>query len=116
MGTQAGDRVLAHVGGLIGSVLRSGDIAGRVGGEEFCILLSDTALVDATRIAERIRLRINSKEILVRKGTTLKVSASLGVSSSDEQQQYDFEQLQSQADGRQYRARQQGRNQVEAGD
>lgn len=115
-GHQAGDRVLAHISGLIGNTLRSGDIAGRVGGEEFCIVLPGTSLADAYQMAECIRQRINSKEILVRKGTTLKVSASLGVSSSDEQQQYDFEYLQSVADGRLYRAKQQGRNRVEAGD
>lgn len=115
-GHQAGDRVLAHVAGLIGSSLRKGDIAGRVGGEEFCLLLPNATLVEAKSIAERIRQRINSKEILLSKGATLKVSASLGVSCSDEQQQYDFEQLQSIADGRLYRAKQQGRNRVEVGD
>ncbi|HKS35521.1 MAG TPA: cellulose biosynthesis regulator diguanylate cyclase DgcQ [Enterobacteriaceae bacterium] len=115
-GHQAGDRVLAHVGGLIGSVLRSGDIAGRVGGEEFCILLPGTALADAQQIAERIRLRLNSKEILLSRGTTIRISASLGVSSSEEHQQYDFEQLQSVADNRLYRAKQQGRNRVQATD
>lgn len=115
-GHQAGDRVLAHVAGLISSSLRKGDIAGRVGGEEFCLLLPNASLAEALRVAERIRVRINSKEILLSKGTTLKVSASLGVSCSNEQQQYDFEQLQSAADGRLYRAKQQGRNRVEAED
>lgn len=115
-GHQAGDRVLAHVAGLIGSSLRKGDIAGRVGGEEFCLLLPGASLAEALRVAERIRVRINSKEILLSKGATLKVSASLGVSCSDEQQQYDFEQLQSIADGRLYRAKQHGRNRVEAED
>lgn len=115
-GHQAGDRVLAHVGGLIGSTLRSGDIAGRVGGEEFCIVLPGTVLTEAKDIAERIRQRINSKEILAGKGMTLKASASLGIGCSDEHQQYDFEQLQSVADRRLYRAKQQGRNRVEAQD
>lgn len=115
-GHQAGDRVLAHVGGLISRSLRDGDIAGRVGGEEFCLLLPDATLADAQKVAEHIRLRITSKEILIGKGTTLKVSASMGVSSSDEQQLYDFEGLQSIADGRLYRAKQQGRNRVEIGD
>lgn len=115
-GHQAGDRVLAHVGGLISRSLRNGDIGGRVGGEEFCILLPDTSLADASRIAEHIRQRINSKEILVGKGTTLKVSASLGVSCSDEQRLYEFDPLQSVADDRLYRAKQQGRNRVVAED
>lgn len=115
-GHQAGDRVLAHVAGLIGSTLRDGDIAGRVGGEEFSILLPATTLAEGVQMAERIRQRINAKEILVRKGTTIKVSASLGVSCSEEHQQYDFELLQSLADNRLYRAKQLGRNRVHAED
>lgn len=115
-GHQAGDRVLAHVAGLIGSTLRDGDIAGRVGGEEFSILLPATTLAEGVQMAERIRQRINAKEILVRKGTTIKVSASLGVSCSEEHQQYDFELLQSVADNRLYRAKQMGRNRVHAAD
>jgi diguanylate cyclase (GGDEF)-like protein len=66
-GHQAGDRVLSHSAGLIASALRTNDVAGRVGGEEFCVVLPGIALEEAGEIAERIRSRINSKEILVKK-------------------------------------------------
>ncbi|MGK3224404.1 cellulose biosynthesis regulator diguanylate cyclase DgcQ [Enterobacter soli] len=111
-GHQAGDRVLSHSAGLIASALRTNDVAGRVGGEEFCVVLPGIALDEAAEIAERIRTRINSKEILVKKSTTVRVSASLGVSCAQEKGNYDFEQLQSIADARLYRAKQRGRNQV----
>lgn len=111
-GHQAGDRVLSHTGGLIAGSLRIGDVAGRVGGEEFCVVLPGATLDQAGKIAERIRAHINSKEILVKKSTTIRVSASLGVSSAQEDDNYDFEQLQSVADIRLYQAKQQGRNQV----
>ncbi|MEE9648159.1 cellulose biosynthesis regulator diguanylate cyclase DgcQ [Enterobacter soli] len=111
-GHQAGDRVLSHSAGLIASALRTNDVAGRVGGEEFCVVLPGIALEEAGEIAERIRSRINSKEILVKKSTTVRVSASLGVSCAQEKGNYDFEQLQSIADARLYRAKQRGRNQV----
>ena len=111
-GHQAGDRVLSHSAGLIASALRTNDVAGRVGGEEFCVVLPGIALEEAAEIAERIRSRINSKEILVKKSTTIRVSASLGVSCAQEKGNYDFEQLQSIADARLYRAKQRGRNQV----
>lgn len=111
-GHQAGDRVLSHSAGLIASALRTNDVAGRVGGEEFCVVLPGIALEEAAEIAERIRSRINSKEILVKKSTTVRVSASLGVSCAQEKGNYDFEQLQSIADARLYRAKQRGRNQV----
>ncbi|POP47599.1 cellulose biosynthesis regulator YedQ [Superficieibacter electus] len=109
-GHQAGDRVLSHVGTLIANALRENDVAGRVGGEEFCIVLPNTSLDMAVKVAERIRKRISAKELLIRKNTTLRVSASLGVSSSEESGRYDFEHLQSVADGRLYLAKQNGRN------
>ncbi|UWM62673.1 cellulose biosynthesis regulator diguanylate cyclase DgcQ [Enterobacter sp. CP102] len=111
-GHQAGDRVLSHSAGLIASALRTNDVAGRVGGEEFCVVLPGIALDEAAEVAERIRSHINSKEILVKKSTTVRVSASLGVSCAQEKGNYDFEQLQSIADARLYRAKQRGRNQV----
>nr|BES09407.1 hypothetical protein Ef18B006LT_25020 [Escherichia fergusonii] len=115
-GHQAGDRVLSHAAGLISRSLRAQDVAGRVGGEEFCIVLPCANLAQAQEIAERIRLRLNEKEILIARSTTLRISASLGVSSTEETGDYDFEQLQSLADGRLYLAKQAGRNRVCASD
>ncbi|MEG1209804.1 MAG: cellulose biosynthesis regulator diguanylate cyclase DgcQ [Leclercia sp.] len=111
-GHQAGDKVLTHVAGLITRTIREGDVAGRVGGEEFCIVLPGTTLEQATLIAERIRERINRREILVKKSQTTRISVSIGVSSAQEEDNYDFEQLQSIADARLYIAKQGGRNQV----
>lgn len=111
-GHQAGDKVLSHAAGIIASGLRASDVAGRVGGEEFCVVLPGISREHAAEIAERIRVRIDNKEILVKKSTTLRVSASFGVSSAQERGNYDFEQLQSIADARLYQAKQSGRNRV----
>ncbi|MRS89382.1 cellulose biosynthesis regulator YedQ [Enterobacteriaceae bacterium RIT714] len=111
-GHQAGDKVLSHTAGLIARALRSSDVAGRVGGEEFCVALPGATAEQAVIVAERIRASVNSKEILILKSTTTRVTASLGVSSSEESDNADFEQLQSIADARLYQAKQQGRNQV----
>ncbi|MDZ4030902.1 cellulose biosynthesis regulator diguanylate cyclase DgcQ [Kluyvera ascorbata] len=111
-GHQAGDRVLIHIGRVILNKIRKEDIAGRVGGEEFCLVLPDTSLAQATVIAERIRESINSREILISRNQTIRVSASLGVCSSDELAQYDFQVLQSIADKRLYLAKTSGRNRV----
>ncbi len=94
-GHQAGDRVLSHAAGLISSSLRAQDVAGRVGGEEFCVILPGASLTEAAEVAERIRLKLNEKEMLIAKSTTIRISASLGVSSSEETGDYDFEQFQS---------------------
>ncbi|MTD39293.1 cellulose biosynthesis regulator YedQ [Erwinia sp. CPCC 100877] len=111
-GHDSGDRVLASAGAILSASLRGGDIAGRIGGEEFCIVLPGSMLSQARAVAERIRERINSKEILVRSGQTLRISASFGVSASQEHGDYDFEHLQSVADGRLYKAKEGGRNRV----
>jgi diguanylate cyclase (GGDEF)-like protein len=89
-GHQAGDLVLSRCG-LIGKSIREQDVAGRVGGEEFCVLLPGATLADATAVAEKIRQRISSKEIFVQKSKTIRVTASLGVSSALESGNYDFE-------------------------
>lgn len=115
-GHQAGDRVLTHVARLISDTLRVGDVAGRVGGEEFCVILPNTTLAQGAAIAERIRARIAAKEILLAKGRTLRMSASLGVSSGVVEDMMNFELLQSVADNRLYHAKRSGRNQVCAHD
>lgn len=115
-GHQAGDRVLIHIGRVILNKIRKEDIAGRVGGEEFCLVLPNTSLAQAAVIAERIRESINSREILISRNQTIRVSASLGVCSSDELAQYDFQVLQSIADKRLYLAKTSGRNRVCAED
>lgn len=115
-GHQAGDRVLAHVARLIENTLGSADAAGRVGGEEFCVILPDSTLAQAKALAERIRARIAAKEILLPKGRTLRMTASLGVSSGVADEMTNFEMLQSIADNRLYRAKRSGRNQVCASD
>ncbi|WP_370649911.1 cellulose biosynthesis regulator diguanylate cyclase DgcQ [Leclercia sp. G3L] len=111
-GHQAGDKVLTHAARLITSTIREADVAGRVGGEEFCVVLPGAGPEEAMRIAERIRARINDREILVKKSQTARISVSIGVSSARESDNYDFEQLQSIADARLYQAKQRGRNQV----
>lgn len=111
-GHQAGDKVLTHAARLITSTIREADVAGRVGGEEFCVVLPGTGPEEAMQIAERIRARINDREMLVKKSQTVRISVSIGVSSALECDNYDFEQLQSMADARLYQAKQRGRNQV----
>lgn len=115
-GHQAGDRVLVYIGRVIMNKIRKHDIAGRVGGEEFCIVLPETSLEQARVVAERIRESINAREILVGKKQTIRVSASLGVCCSEELYQYDFEHLQSIADSRLYQAKKGGRNRVSTED
>jgi diguanylate cyclase (GGDEF)-like protein len=71
-----GDEVLAAVGAAIQAVLRESDFAGRFGGEEFLLLLPDTGVEGAARLAERLRESI--AEITV-PGIEREITASLGL-------------------------------------
>lgn len=115
-GHQAGDLVLTHAARLISGSIQGEDLAGRVGGEEFCIVLPDSTLLQAQRVAERVRERISRKEILVHNSQTIRISASLGVSSAEPSESYVFEYLQMVADRRLYLAKRGGRNRVCAED
>ncbi len=111
-GHQTGDRVLTQAARAIQSAIRTQDVVGRIGGEEFCIVLPDTGLKEAVNVAERVRRKLASQHVLTDGDQQLTVTVSLGVSSSDEQGKYQFESLQSVADGRLYLAKTTGRNRV----
>ncbi len=115
-GHAAGDQALIRVAGVISHTLRKYDVAGRIGGEEFCIVLPETTLADASAIAERIRARLAAKTILVNASTTFSVTLSAGVTGSEEQGDYHAESLQATADRRLYLAKTGGRNRVVAED
>lgn len=79
-GHAAGDDVLRRVGGILQESLRATDLAARYGGEEFAVLLPHTQEEDASRLAERIRSRIESS-VFMSCGTPYRVTASIGVAS-----------------------------------
>jgi len=76
-GHTAGDKVLELIGRLVNSALRSTDLAFRYGGDEFAIILPQSASNDAFIVAERVRGRI-AAEMGKR---DIKISASLGLAS-----------------------------------
>ncbi|MGA2842724.1 MAG: GGDEF domain-containing protein, partial [Steroidobacteraceae bacterium] len=59
-GHECGDRVLHEVGALLRSSVRQSDIACRIGGEEFVLLLPETELSDALATAEKLRVRVEA--------------------------------------------------------
>ena len=107
-GHEVGDKVLAAAGQLLRSQLRRYDLAARMGGEEFCVILPRTQLADALAIAERLRKAFASAEIdpLPRGGVT----ASFGVYEAAPGD--GLEQMLSMADKALYVAKHGGRNRV----
>jgi len=108
-GHPVGDQVLASVGATLRSVLRTGDFAGRKGGEEFAVLLPDTEIAAALEIAERVRAAI--AEITL-PGSDVSVTASFGVAGFPDHAST-LDRLERLADAALYVAKRQGRNRVE---
>ena len=106
-GHQAGDQVLRQIGGVISASFRQADVYGRLGGEEFGVLLPNTTLETARHIAEQLVKAISNLASEPVQG----LSASLGVASTQAQDQ-DLHSLLNTADKALYRAKAQGRNQV----
>ena len=82
-GHPAGDAVLQAVSARLSAQLRSSDFLGRMGGEEFSILLRDTQLPEALEIAERCRAVLADSPVEL-DGGSLNVTASFGVAVLDE--------------------------------
>lgn len=74
-----GDQALVVLGQIIRTYLRRYDVPARYGGEEFGIILPDTSLEDAQKVAERIRLNVAEREIATGHATT-HFTISMGIS------------------------------------
>ena len=109
-GHKAGDDVIRFVSKTIKNSIRKVDFAARYGGEEFVILLNNTTIEAAARIAEKIRNIIRSTSVNA-DGVLLSVTASFGVSSYPELSQ-SSEDLIKNADSALYWSKEHGRDQV----
>ena len=115
-GTKAGDDVFNTTADVLRSVLRSGDIAARLAGDEFGVLLPDTGPEEALAIAETIRRTMFSRKTIVPKaygvGTAeLSVYISIGVASAPHHAD-NWEDLCKLADEALMRCKKMGRNRV----
>ena len=112
-GHACGDKVLIEIASALKSELRPYDILGRIGGEEFAILLPSTNKSSALSIAQRIRESIENLRIKY-KQNTLRVTTSIGV-AVDLDTDKNLDELFLEADKRLYKAKENGRNLVAIG-
>ena len=110
-GHQVGDKAIAAFGHVIEDTIRDTDIAGRIGGEEFCILAWNCDGEAAVAMAERIRKRLGATQIEGMPDDH-RLTASFGVAGRKEGEGYG--KLFARTDAALYKAKQEGRNRTQA--
>lgn len=111
-GHETGDNVLRKLVWHVHARLRAEDVIGRIGGEEFVVLVPDTTLKDALALGERIRATVECTPLLV-DGQTLQLTVSIGVTVATPDEG-DFAAVLRRADAALYAVKRAGRNRVMA--
>ena len=113
LGHARGDAALCHLVQLCAQIVRKQDLLGRLGGEEFALLLPQTSLEDATHLVERLRHHIEISGMALQPGSApTSLTASFGVTAL-RPEDLRVEELLGRADQALYRAKDGGRNRVE---
>lgn len=108
-GHDVGDQVLREFSRIFSSRFRSTDKVGRWGGEEFLVILPNTSLNEATKLADEVRRTVSQSSLIPHMPNRL-VTVSAGVASSNEVNE--LSELRKMADQRLYTAKDAGRNRI----
>jgi diguanylate cyclase (GGDEF)-like protein len=112
-GHLSGDLVLKMLSNIIKKSLRNIDLPGRYGGEEFLLILPETGITDAQKVAERIRDQVQNYKFKITNGEFITATISLGVAVISEVETSSNEmELIKIADSRLYHAKRMGKNRV----
>ncbi len=114
-GHLAGDLALQVLSATLRSSLRSADIAGRYGGDEFLVIVPQTPRSGAESIAEKIRSSAERTEVSLEGGVRLSISLSIGVASLGPPPE-DMDEFVSRVDAALYTSKQEGRNRISSAD
>ncbi len=110
-GHLSGDRVLTAVAAAMRLAIRQDDLFGRLGGEEFALVLPHMLAREATAVAERARAAVEKLAVVVESGAVLRVTISVGVAFRDRAGP-NLSEMVSLADIAMYEAKREGRNRV----
>ncbi|MBV7264617.1 GGDEF domain-containing protein [Erythrobacter ani] len=108
-GHQTGDRAIAQFGALIAREIRYYDLAGRIGGEEFCILIRNADTEAALGLAERLRLKLSATQI---EGMSENVRLTASFGATERLRAESYKSMFTRADKALYQAKDTGRNRV----
>lgn len=112
-GHQIGDAVLRHVAEVLRGAVRRGDLAGRIGGEEFLIVCLDSDIQGVRLLAERLRSAVERQAVQIAGGAhPLHCTVTMGVSNPFADA-HAFEGAMQEADAALYRGKAAGRNRIE---
>lgn len=111
-GHAGGDVTLAHAGRLIASAARISDVAGRYGGEEFCVILRGCGQIEAAQFANRVVADAARQTVRLRDGRQVRYTLSVGYACSTDETAETVEAVIERADKALYRAKRGGRNQA----
>jgi len=106
-----GDKVLQQLARTLKQLVRESDVAARIGGEEFCLLMPDTNSQGAYELCERLHQGIGDMVVLHNKDIVT-LTVSLGLTTTHSQEDYDFDVIYARADEALYRAKASGRDRV----
>ena len=112
IGHLAGDEVLTEISSRMASTLRSADTLGRIGGEEFLIILYPADKQTAVEVMERARIACSSSPVLTDSGE-FEVTISLGAAVVEDFEDIDLTTILKTADHALYRSKEGGRNRSE---
>jgi len=108
-GHEAGDEALKQIASRIVTLLRKSDIAGRMGGDEFAVILEGAVSLDTTALVAQKLLDTLSAPYTLSCGEITSLSASIGIAFAPDDGE-DLKHLLSKADGAMYEAKNQGKN------
>jgi diguanylate cyclase (GGDEF)-like protein/PAS domain S-box-containing protein len=110
-GHHAGDLTLQKVVEVCGQILREVDVVGRLGGEEFGIILPETDAEQALQVADRVRQAVAVASVALPKGGSVGITTSIGVATYSEADP-DVDAVLNRADRALYQAKRSGRDRV----
>ena len=109
-GHSIGDLVLQKIAQICRLLLRDIDLIGRIGGEEFALVLPQTNMQEASNVAKKLRIAISKEKIIINEEVSFNFTASFGITCASKYKSID--DLLIQSDLALYEAKNSGRNQV----